>query len=87
MDTLIAVLAVARVAYLIASEEGPFSVAARLRGLFDPDQRTWVGRGLNCPLCISFWLALLLALALNQSLLWGLGVAGGVMVIFLAVRV
>ncbi len=52
-------LAVYRLSYMIAKEEGPISIFARIRGKIDSKQSTWVGRGINCPLCISAWLSLL----------------------------
>lgn len=74
---IIASFAVYRVARALADEDGPFDVFAQLRGLIDPDQRTWIGRGLNCPLCLGGWLALPLALALSTDwLLWWFGLAG-----------
>jgi len=59
-DTIIAALAIFRLVRLIIAEEGPFSLMLKLRGRLDPDQRTWLGRGLNCPWCLSFWLGPLL---------------------------
>jgi hypothetical protein len=50
-------LATYRVVRLIGVEEGPFSLAQKLRNVADPDQRTWVGRGLACAWCLSFWIA------------------------------
>lgn len=55
---LVAGLAVYRLSRAIAEEEGPFSAFTRLRGALDPDQQTWLGRGINCAMCVSFWLAL-----------------------------
>lgn len=57
-------LAVYRVAHMIGSdeEEGPWSVFARWRHYVE--QKTWVGRGFHCPLCVSFWLGWLAALLL-----------------------
>lgn len=49
-------LATYRVVRLIAIEEGPFRLAQRLRNVADPDQKTWIGRGLACPWCLSFWI-------------------------------
>lgn len=67
---LVAALATLRVALMISQEEGPFGLFTRLRGALDPDQRTWVGRGINCAWCVSFWAAWpVLALALDP---WGL---------------
>jgi len=58
LPLLIAALVTYRLARMIAWEEGPGGVFVRLRGKLDPDQQTWLGRGLNCPLCVGFWLAL-----------------------------
>lgn len=56
--TTIAICALAtyRAARLIAIEEGPFRLAQRLRNIVDPDQKTWVGRGMACMWCLSFWI-------------------------------
>lgn len=56
MTIAIAALATFRITRLVMLEEGPFDLALKLRGIADPDQRTWLGRGLACPWCISFWL-------------------------------
>lgn len=53
----ICALATYRLTRLIAVEEGPFGLALKLRGALDPDGRTWIGRGMACPWCISFWIA------------------------------
>lgn len=80
MDRLtvpIAALATYRLARMVASEEGPFGVFTRLRGACDPDQKTWIGRGLNCPMCVGFWIAAPLAyLAGERTLLAWWGIAG-----------
>lgn len=83
MTFIIAALATYRLAKLISEEEGPFSVFLRLRGALDPDQQTWVGRGLNCIVCVSFWVALPIAVILSlfggvdpylsPLVWWGLG--------------
>ena len=54
---VISALATYRVVRLVTVEEGPFGLAQKLRNITDPDQRTWIGRGMACPWCISFWLA------------------------------
>ena len=59
-------LAVYRAAHMVAVEEGPFGVFDELRKRIDPAQKTWLGRGLNCILCASFWLALPAALLLSS---------------------
>jgi hypothetical protein len=52
----LAALAVYRLSRMISDEEGPFAVFTKLRGLAKPD--TWIGRGLECILCVSVWIAL-----------------------------
>lgn len=84
MALIVAAFAVYRVAVLIAEEEGPFSVMQTLRNLYLADD--WIGRGIRCPACVSFWLALpatVAALILDPAIdaaLWPvywLAVAGG----------
>lgn len=74
---LIASLAVWRVSRMITLEEGPFSAFAWLRGHVDARQQSWIGRGLGCLYCVSFWLALLAALVLQATIIEALGIAGG----------
>lgn len=76
-------LATYRLARMVASEEGPFGVFHQLRGRLDPDQRTWLGRGVNCPLCVGFWAApIVLGLhALWPPLVWWLAAAGAATVL------
>ena len=86
LELLLAVLAAYRVAHMLAQEDGPFDLFARLRGRFDPAQSTWLGRGLNCVACLSFWVSLAAALLLQRGDLNGLiiswlAIAGGVLVI------
>lgn len=57
-------LASFRLARMLALEEGPGGVFDRVRGRCDPQQTTWLGRGLNCPLCVGFWTSLLMAVLL-----------------------
>lgn len=52
----LASLAVYRLSRMIADEEGPWAIFTKLRGLAAPD--TWVGRGLECIMCVSVWVAL-----------------------------
>lgn len=51
-------LAAYRLARMFAMEDGPFDVFVRIRARFDPLQTTWLGRGVNCPLCVGFWASL-----------------------------
>src|SRR6476660_5564309 len=82
---ILASLATYRIVRLVAIEEGPYSILQTLRGMADPDQRTWLGRGLSCAWCISFWagpamiwlatydIGLLLVAGLAVSSIVGLG--------------
>lgn len=75
---VLATVAAYRVAYLVVRDEGPFSLFARIRGRIDANQRTWIGRGLNCLICVSFWMTLIVALLLQASLLEWLAMAGAI---------
>ena len=57
--------AIYRLSYLIAREEGPFSIFRQWRGRVDPNQSTWIGRGIRCPICISFWMSLVTAIVIS----------------------
>lgn len=59
MTYLLAVLGVFFWARTIALMDGPFGLCAWVRERVDPLQQTWVGRGLNCPICVGFWIALI----------------------------
>lgn len=86
----LAVLAVYRLARLIAIEEGPAGIFMRLRtalGAYDygenGEPETNLGRGIGCPLCVGVWVALLIAPLVVWPSTWGvmvltwLGLAGG----------
>lgn len=75
---IISALATYRLVRLIAIEEGPFGWSQKLRGVADPDQRTWIGRGMACAWCISFWLAPVTVYAASYAI-------GGIVVAGLAV--
>lgn len=85
-DFVILILAVYRIAVLIAIEEGPFGIMESLRSHIDPLQTTWLGRGARCVGCISFWLAGLVAFIFHAMWWEWLGMAGGVLVIHKAVN-
>ena len=67
MTIVICALATYRVTRLVTIEDGPFALMRRLRGVADPDQKTWIGRGLACPWCVSFWIAPLALLAVRYD--------------------
>lgn len=82
---VIATLATYRLAKALSEEEGPFGLFLAWRGALDPDQKTWLGRGVNCILCVGFWVALPIAVLITADLWmmplvwWGL--AGAVVII------
>jgi hypothetical protein len=56
---IVSALAAYRMARMMFSETGPFAIFARMRRYIDPQQKTWVGIGLNCPYCLGLWSSLL----------------------------
>ena len=80
----LSVLAVYRVSYMIANEDGPLDVFVFIRE--KAGQKNWIGRGLNCVLCISVWLSVIPAVGFFRSsfetlVLYWFAIAGGVLVI------
>ncbi|MBW8845129.1 MAG: DUF1360 domain-containing protein [Burkholderiales bacterium] len=78
----LAVLAAWRITHLLAAEDGPFGLVLKLR--------QWLGNGawgqlMDCPYCVSLWVALpLAALLATDPLGWSLSVlalSGGVCII------
>lgn len=96
---LLAVLVAYRFAYLIGLERGPWDIALRLRTAIiarlgdDAHARTygraryqhWIAEGIQCPLCISFWLSALAAplvlvpSTIGDIALVAFGIAGAVL--------
>jgi Protein of unknown function (DUF1360) len=74
----IAVLATWRVVHLVAREDGPFDVIVRLRARAGVGA---IGRLMDCPYCLSVWIAVPFAFSLTQRpLAWcatWLAVSGG----------
>lgn len=56
-------------------DEGPFGVCQWLRGKADPDGKTWVGRGLACPWCLSFYIGPFMVFLARFE--WGLVLVAG----------
>jgi hypothetical protein len=67
LNCALAILATYRIARMLAMEDGPFDLFAKTRELLDAKQETWIGRGVNCPLCIGFWVAGVFALLLAHD--------------------
>lgn len=60
LRVVISALAAYRVARMIAMEDGPFDVFSRFRSKFDKPRgtpRNWIERGVECPLCVGFWVS------------------------------
>lgn len=79
----LATLAVYRLAYFIAIENGPWFFMAKLREFVGRrlGWDSWIIIGLMCPLCLSFWFSGIAAWLLGGGLLEWLGMAGAVLVI------
>ena len=80
---VVSIMATYRVANLVSQEDGPFDVFSTIRERLG--QTTWVGRGMSCLLCVSWWLAVLPAVIVASdwrefALLWP-GIAGGVLML------
>ncbi len=65
-ELTIAVLATWRVSHLIAREDGPWDVVLRLRGLAGTSM---VGRLMDCPYCLSLWVAAPVLFLVQET--WG----------------
>jgi hypothetical protein len=81
MIYLLAVLAVYRIARITAMEEGPGGIFDKVRQSIDPQQTTWKGRGLNCPLCQGVYVAFLATWflpvhSIGEFMLTWFGIAG-----------
>lgn len=88
LEIILAILASYRVARMLALEDGPFDLFTKIRNAVDPNQLTWLGRGLNCPLCLGFWISFVIALLVPCATWQGfvlnwLGIAGGMTVVHL----
>ncbi len=63
MTFVIASLATYRIARMISDEDGPFDVFLRFRNRFT-DDTDWFAKGIRCPYCVGFWVALVAVLFL-----------------------
>lgn len=71
-DLLITALAAARLAWLISKEDGPGEVVANGRAWVVArfGSGHWVTAGVHCPVCVSFWLALVVWLLPRPLRMW-----------------
>lgn len=82
-----ATLATFRIAFMIANEEGPFSVFVHLRtAVYRKYHNTWIERGFNCVLCLSFWVSWLVSLLIpvanwQDYVLYSLSVSCGCLIL------
>lgn len=68
LELVVSVLVIARVARLIAKDEGPFGWFHRVRLHLDLyRQNTWLKRGLLCEVCVGFYPFMGLGLYLAQT--------------------
>lgn len=92
---ILAMLAAWRVSYDLARMDGPALIYARLRGwaIERFGDGHWVAEGLSCPICVSFWASLPVAVVWAVAaglLLWlpivWMGIAGAVLLLVLITR-
>lgn len=87
---LLASFAVYRLSLAIAEEEGPWNAFSRLRAYAEDSEVDWIEGGVNCPLCLSFWLGFVFAIFLpresaREYFYQGAGLSGAAtMLIFLS---
>lgn len=76
---------------MVAFEDGPFEIFSKIgEASFNRLGDHWITKGLFCPLCLSFWIALLVALGfvflfdigVVEYLLLSLGLSGGATIVF-----
>lgn len=77
---VLATLATYRISRMLVMEEGPFGIFSTIRGAIDPSQKSWVGRGIACIVCVSFWVSLVIALLIGASAIEWLAMAGAIVV-------
>ncbi len=61
----LAALATFRISRMIADEEGPWAIFLSLRKAFPGVN--WIGRGLECIMCLSVWVALPIAVYIDGT--------------------
>lgn len=86
MSFVLATLAAWRLARMVALETGPFELFQKLRYfvVYRTNPGSWIDEGIHCPLCLSFWTALLMTFLVLQAgdgwrefILYWFGISGG----------
>lgn len=68
ISLVVATFVVYRISRMIAVEEGPFEVFTTIRTFFYHNKYPeWIQRGIVCPLCVSFWIALPIAILVTYQ--------------------
>lgn len=73
-DILVLMLAVFGISYTVASLHGPFGLCKKLRTWLkkkcgDNRDHEWIASGIGCPICVSFWVAIIIVVAFRLHLL------------------
>lgn len=91
--SIIGLLAVYRATFMITRDEGPFEIFQSLRDRFTKND--WIGRGIRCPYCVSFWASVAASPVVMfaaqgylqaQYLLLPFAIAGGFMLVIEHIR-
>lgn len=68
ISLVVATFVVYRISRMIALEEGPFEVFTTIRTiLYNTKYPEWIRRGIICPLCIGWWIALPIAILVTYQ--------------------
>lgn len=84
LSLLLLALGVLYVSVSVAILDGPFDIFSMWREYVG--QSTWVGRGLHCPMCVGLYFsaipAIIMSNSFGQFILFWLGIAGAVMLMY-----
>jgi hypothetical protein len=72
MNFLIKAFAVYRVSRMVTCETGPFAIFKRIRPPepTDTNHTDWIAEGMNCPLCASVYVAILVMFLPDKIVRW-----------------
>lgn len=72
IELILAAFAAYRIAHMIALEDGPADAFTRFRTFIESrlTQESWIVRGFNCPLCLSYWVSFACALGIAYLNNW-----------------